>query len=145
MDTTGLMSVHTLFVREHNRIATFFGENTEWKEERIYQETRRIVGAELQFITYNEFLPLLLSPKTVGQCFNLCFLFLLSFFFLLLTDFISVTSLHFVDQRQQPRSAERKTVFQWLQPWCQCPSVSSLLCGGLPIWPQFGSRGVSTF
>ena len=138
MDTTGLMSVHTLFVREHNRIATFFGENSEWKEERIYQETRRIVGAELQFITYNEFLPLLLSPKTVGFVFVVVF-------FLLLTDFISVTFLHFVDQRQQPRSAERKTVFQWLQPWCQCPSVSSLLCGGLPIWPQFGSRGVSTF
>ena len=138
MDTTGLMSVHTLFVREHNRIATFFDKNTGWEAEQIYQETRRIVGAELQFITYNEFLPLLLSPKTVGFVFVVVF-------FLLLTDFISVTSLHFVDQRQQPRSAERKTVFQWLQPWCQCPSVSSLLCGGLPIWPQFGSRGVSTF
>ena len=138
MDTTGLMSVHTLFVREHNRIATFFDKNTGWEAEQIYQETRRIVGAELQFITYNEFLPLLLSPKTVG------FIFVVVFF-LLLTDFISVTFLHFVDQRQQPRSAERKTVFQWLQPWCQCPSVSSLLCGGLPIWPQFGSRGVSTF
>ena len=138
MDTTGLMSVHTLFVREHNRIATFFDKNTEWEAEQIYQETRRIVGAELQFITYNEFLPLLLSPKTVGFVFVVVF-------FLLLTDFISVTFLHFVDQRQQPRSAERKTVFQWLQPWCQCPSVSSLLCGGLPIWPQFGSRGVSTF
>ena len=138
MDTTGLMSVHTLFVREHNRIATFFDKNTGWEAEQIYQETRRIVGAELQFITYNEFLPLLLSPKTVGFVFVVVF-------FLLLTDFISVTFLHFVDQRQQPRSAERKTVFQWLQPWCQCPSVSSLLCGGLPIWPQFGSRGVSTF
>ena len=132
MDTTGLMSVHTLFVREHNRIATFFDKNTGWEAEQIYQETRRIVGAELQFITYNEFLPLLLSPKTVGFVFVVVF-------FLLLTDFISVTFLHFVDQRQQPRSAERKTVFQWLQPWCQCPSVSSLLCGGLPIWPQFGS------
>ena len=138
MDTTGLMSVHTLFVREHNRIATFFDKNTGWEAEQIYQETRRIVGAELQFITYNEFLPLLLSPKTVGFVFVVVF-------FLLLTDFISVTFLHFVDQRQQPRSAERKTVFQWLQPWCQCPSVSSLLCGGLPIWPRFGSRGVSTF
>ena len=138
MDTTGLMSVHTLFVREHNRIATFFDKNTGWEAEQIYQETRRIVGAELQFITYNEFLPLLLSPKTVGFVFVVVF-------FLLLTDFISVTFLHFVDQRQQPRSAERKTVFQWLQPWCQCPNVSSLLCGGLPIWPQFGSRGVSTF
>ena len=127
MDSTGLMSVHTLFVREHNRIATFFSENTEWEAEQIYQETRRIVGAELQLITYNEDLPLLLSPKTVSNCFHRCFIF----FFLnsQLTSF-----LHFLDQRQQSRSAERNTVFQWLQPWCQCPNVSSLLCGGLPIW-----------
>ena len=75
MDTTGLMSVHTLFVREHNRIATFFGENTKWEAEQIYQETRRIVGAELQLITYNEDLPLLLSPKTVSNCFHRCFNF----------------------------------------------------------------------
>ena len=102
MDTTGLMSVHTLFVREHNRIATFFDKNTGWEAEQIYQETRRIVGAELQFITYNEFLPLLLSPKTVSNCINVCFFFSNS----QLTSF-----LHFVDQRQQPRSAERNTVF----------------------------------
>ena len=75
MDTTGLMSVHTLFVREHNRIATFFDKNTGWEAEQIYQETRRIVGAELQFITYNEFLPLLLSPKTVGFVFVVVFFF----------------------------------------------------------------------
>ena len=106
MDTTGLMSVHTLFVREHNRIATFFDKNTGWEAEQIYQETRRIVGAELQFITYNEFLPLLLSPKTVSNCFNLSFFFVFFFSNSQLTSF-----LHFVDQRQQPRSAERNTVF----------------------------------
>ena len=63
---TGLNSVHTIFVREHNRIATFFIKNTDWDPEKIYQETRRIVGAELQIITYGEFLPLLLSEHTVG-------------------------------------------------------------------------------
>lgn len=66
-ENQGLMSVHTLFVREHNRIAEFFGKNTDWEAEQIYQETRRIVGAELQFITYNEDLPLLLSPKTIRE------------------------------------------------------------------------------
>ena len=65
---TGLNSVHTIFVREHNRIATFFIKNTDWDPEKIYQETRRIVGAELQVITYGEFLPLLLSEHTVGLC-----------------------------------------------------------------------------
>ena len=63
------MSVHTIFVREHNRIATWFGQNTFFNAERIYQETRKIIGACLQVITYNEFLPLILSRKTVGEIF----------------------------------------------------------------------------
>lgn len=63
-ENQGLMSVHTLFVREHNRIATFFGKMTRWGPERIYQEARRIVAACLQHITFNEFLPLILSTRT---------------------------------------------------------------------------------
>ena len=65
-DLIGLMAVHTLFVREHNRIATYFGQITDWRPDRIYQETRKIIGAFLQVITYNEFLPLILSPRRVG-------------------------------------------------------------------------------
>ena len=75
---TGLNSVHTIFVREHNRIATFFIKNTDWDPEKIYQETRRIVGAELQIITYGEFLPLLLSEDTVGPCKATPYLFSMS-------------------------------------------------------------------
>ena len=75
---TGLNSVHTIFVREHNRIATFFIKNTDWDPEKIYQETRRIVGAELQIITYGEFLPLLLSEHTVGPCKATPYLFSMS-------------------------------------------------------------------
>lgn len=60
------MTMHTLMVREHNRIARFFGQNFPWDGERIYQETRKIIGAALQVITYNEFLTLILSKKTVG-------------------------------------------------------------------------------
>lgn len=54
--------MHTIWVREHNRVATKLKAlNASWTDEFIFQEARRIVIAELQHITYKEFIPALLS------------------------------------------------------------------------------------
>ncbi len=58
----GLTAMHTLFVREHNRLA---GElktlNPGLTDDQLYDHARRTVGAQIQVITYNEFLPALLG------------------------------------------------------------------------------------
>lgn len=57
-----LATMHTLWAREHNRVANELGViNKHWDDETVFQEARRIVIAEIQHITYNEFLPTLLG------------------------------------------------------------------------------------
>ncbi|KAK8779953.1 hypothetical protein V5799_018706, partial [Amblyomma americanum] len=64
----GLALMHSVWLREHNRVArSLQGLNPQWDDERTFQEARRIVGAEMQFITYNEFLPALLGPEVVER------------------------------------------------------------------------------
>lgn len=62
-EQVGLLSMHTIFMREHNRIASFFNEiNPHWTGEQVYQEARKIVGAMAQHFTFKHWL-----PKVIGQ------------------------------------------------------------------------------
>ena len=61
-----LASMHTMWVREHNRLAAFLKHvNPSWHAEKVFQEARKIVIAELQHITYTEYLPKLLGEDAI--------------------------------------------------------------------------------
>lgn len=58
-----LSIMHTIWMREHNRCAGELANiNQHWEDERLYQECRRIVGALIQKITYEDYLPKVFGP-----------------------------------------------------------------------------------
>lgn len=61
-----LTSMHTLFLREHNRIADrIAAENPGLTDERIYQRARELVIGEIQAITYNQWIPAVLGASAL--------------------------------------------------------------------------------
>ena len=59
---------HTIFVREHNRIAAELQRlNSEMSSESVFRLTREIVAAEIQKITYKDYLPIILGQRFFDQ------------------------------------------------------------------------------
>ena len=65
-EQVGLTIMHTLFVREHNRLAALLQEEfPDANADEIFERARRLVIAEIQIITYDEYLPALLGENTL--------------------------------------------------------------------------------
>ena len=63
-EQAGLATLHTVWLREHNRIARELENiNRNWGVEKVFQESRRILNAEWQHIIYKEWLPILLGKN----------------------------------------------------------------------------------
>ncbi|KAF7479328.1 lactoperoxidase [Marmota monax] len=59
-----LATSHTLFLREHNRLARELKTlNPQWDGEKLYQEARKILGAFMQIITFRDYLPIVLGAE----------------------------------------------------------------------------------
>lgn len=63
----GLISMHTLWFREHNRLASQLRQlNPHWDGDKLYEEARKIVGAQMQHITFKHWLPLIIGDRQIG-------------------------------------------------------------------------------
>lgn len=69
-----LTALHTVMVREHNRLARALQtEVPDASDEELYQAARQIVGGLMQKITYHEYLPNVVGPELyTGESFMYC-------------------------------------------------------------------------
>ena len=61
-----LTALQTLFVREHNyEVDLLHNQHPGWTGEQLFQQAKAVVTAEIEHITYSEFLPHLLGPNAL--------------------------------------------------------------------------------
>ena len=64
----GLASLHTLWMREHNRIASEITNlRSDLTDEEIFQIARKILIGEMQNIVYDEYLPVVLGEDAMRK------------------------------------------------------------------------------
>ncbi|MGB0384991.1 MAG: peroxidase family protein [Ardenticatenaceae bacterium] len=64
----GLTSLHTLFMREHNRLAAHIAAaHPTYSDEQIYQRARALVGAQIQIIAYGQYHDVVLGPNALPE------------------------------------------------------------------------------
>ena len=67
-ENLALTSLQTLFMREHNRVVKDLAKQyPESSDEELYQAGRKVVGAQIQKITFDEFLPSLLGEEGLPE------------------------------------------------------------------------------
>ncbi|XP_034736051.1 eosinophil peroxidase [Etheostoma cragini] len=64
----GMIALHTLFLREHNRLVNELHLlNPHWSPETLYQEARKIMGAIHQILTWDHYLPRVLGDSAMSR------------------------------------------------------------------------------
>ncbi|XP_076876539.1 eosinophil peroxidase-like [Brachyhypopomus gauderio] len=67
-ENSTLTSLHTLFLREHNRLARVLRLlNPKWSSETLYQEARKILGAYYQIILFRDYLPHIVGTEAMKK------------------------------------------------------------------------------
>ena len=60
--------MHTLFLNEHNRVATLiYDKHQTWDDEHIFQESRKIVIGEFQNVVYTQYLQIVLGDQFIDN------------------------------------------------------------------------------
>uniref|UniRef100_A0A8C5Y8R3 Thyroid peroxidase n=1 Tax=Microcebus murinus TaxID=30608 RepID=A0A8C5Y8R3_MICMU len=63
-EVPSLTALHTLWLREHNRLAAALKAlNAHWSADTAYQEARKVVGALHQIVTLRDYVPKILGPE----------------------------------------------------------------------------------